>query len=56
MWADGDPIIPPKVGAQFAERLGMPAPEILEGASHFLQEDRGELIGERIAAWLAGQA
>jgi pimeloyl-ACP methyl ester carboxylesterase len=24
----------------------------VEGAGHFLQEDRGELIAERIAAWL----
>jgi pimeloyl-ACP methyl ester carboxylesterase len=23
-------------------------PEILKGASHFLQEDRGELIAERV--------
>ena len=25
----------------------------LEGAGHFLQEDRGEAVGARIAAWLA---
>jgi haloalkane dehalogenase len=55
LWADGDPIIPPKVGAQFAERLGMPEPEEIAGASHFLQEDQGEQIGERIAAWLKEQ-
>jgi pimeloyl-ACP methyl ester carboxylesterase len=24
----------------------------LEGAGHFLQEDRGEAVAERIAAWL----
>ena len=24
----------------------------LAGAGHFLQEDRGEQVGERIAAWL----
>ena len=28
------------------------APELIPGASHFLQEDQGELIGRRIADWL----
>jgi haloalkane dehalogenase len=55
LWADGDPIIPPKVGAKFAERLGLPAPEVIEDASHFLQEDQGEKLGARIAEWLGGQ-
>lgn len=27
----------------------------IEGAGHFLQEDRGEQIAERIAVWLSGQ-
>jgi haloalkane dehalogenase len=53
LWADGDPIIPPKVGARFAEAIGAPAPEIIPDASHFLQEDQGALIGGRIAEWLA---
>ena len=52
LWADSDPIIPPKVGKRFAERIGAPEPEIIENASHFLQEDAGEEIGRRIAAWL----
>jgi len=30
----------------------VPEPQIVEGASHFLQEDRGEEIGNRIGAWL----
>ena len=38
-----------------AQRLGLSEPEVIEGASHFLQEDQGTLIGERIAAWLANQ-
>lgn len=53
LWADSDPIIPPKVGARFAGAVGAPEPELIENASHFLQEDAGEVIGERIAAWLA---
>jgi len=54
LWADGDPIIPFKVGEAFAERLGAPAPLKIERASHFLQEDAGEEIGNAIARWLAG--
>jgi haloalkane dehalogenase len=53
LWADGDPIIPFKVGQAFADRLGAPAPLKIEGASHFLQEDAGEEIGNAIAGWLA---
>jgi haloalkane dehalogenase len=52
LWADSDPIIPSKVGARFAERIGAPAPEVIADASHFLQEDAGEEIGSRIARWL----
>ena len=29
-------------------------PEAIPEASHFLQEDQGELLGIRIADWLAG--
>lgn len=54
LWADSDPVIPPEVGARFAERIGAAPPEIIENASHFLQEDAGEEIGERIVAWLRG--
>ena len=52
LWADSDPIIPPEVGAKFAERINADPPEVIENASHFLQEDAGSEIGERIAAWL----
>ncbi|HYU61184.1 MAG TPA: haloalkane dehalogenase [Solirubrobacterales bacterium] len=52
LWADSDPILPPGTGRRFAEAIGAPEPQIVEGASHFLQEDRGEEIGNRIGAWL----
>jgi haloalkane dehalogenase len=52
LWADGDPILPLAVGRAFAERIDAPEPEVIPGASHFLQEDQGALIGTRIAAWL----
>ena len=40
---------PPK---RFAQAIGRDEPEVIEGASHFLQEDAGERIGARIADWL----
>ena len=53
LWAEQDPILPPAVGEKFAQAIGRPAPEIIDGASHFLQEDAGELLGRRIAEWLS---
>lgn len=52
LWADSDPIIPPKVGERFASAIGREPPRVIENASHFLQEDQGELIGGLIAEWL----
>jgi haloalkane dehalogenase len=53
LWADSDFIIPFEVGERFAAAVNAPAPERIENASHFLQEDAGEEIGDRIAEWLA---
>ena len=53
LFSDSDPIFTRRSAEAMAELL--PAAELdppLEGAGHFLQEDRGEQIGERIAAWL----
>jgi haloalkane dehalogenase len=52
LWADSDPILPPNVGERFAAAVGGPPPRTIEGASHFLQEDHGPLIGSLIADWL----
>jgi haloalkane dehalogenase len=52
LWADSDPIIPFKVGERFAAAINGEPPEKISNASHFLQEDAGEEIGRRIAAWL----
>ncbi len=54
LWAEHDPIIPISTGHKLAERIGWPDPEVIAEASHFLQEDQGELLGIRIADWLAG--
>ncbi len=53
LWADDDPILPPRVGEGFAAVLGRPAPRVVPEAGHFLQEDQGPLIGAWIADWLA---
>jgi haloalkane dehalogenase len=52
LWADSDPVLPLSTGERFAAAIGREAPRIIEGASHFLQEDQGPLIGELIAEWL----
>jgi haloalkane dehalogenase len=52
LWADSDPIIPLDVGRRFAAAVGAPEPEVVEDASHFLQEEAGPRIGARIAEWL----
>jgi len=54
LFSDSDPIFSRRAAEVMAELL--PNAELdppLEGAGHFLQEDRGEEIGERIAGWLA---
>ncbi|MHB8492278.1 MAG: haloalkane dehalogenase [Solirubrobacteraceae bacterium] len=52
LWADSDPVLPLSVGEQFAAAVGSPPPRVIEGAGHFLQEDRGAEIGTLIAEWL----
>ena len=54
LWADSDPVFPLAVGEQFAASIGRPPPRAIAGASHFLQEDQGPLIGSLIAEWLLG--
>lgn len=53
LWADSDPILSVATGRAVAERLRLPEPEVIAGASHFLQEDQGAIIGVRISRWLA---
>ena len=54
VFSDSDPIFSPRVGERFTELIpGSEPSEPLEGAGHFLQEDKGEELGERIARWLS---
>jgi haloalkane dehalogenase len=53
LFSDSDPIFSRRAAEVMAELL--PNAELdppVEGAGHFLQEDRGEAIGKRIAEWL----
>jgi haloalkane dehalogenase len=52
LWAEKDPVLTLETGTRFAKAIGAPEPEVIENASHFLQEDAGEEIGQRIAEWL----
>lgn len=54
LFGDSDPIFPRKAAEVLAGLL--PRSELdppIAGAGHFLQEDQGALLGNRIAAWLA---
>jgi haloalkane dehalogenase len=45
-------VLPVATGERFAAAIGRERPQIVADASHFLQEDQGERIGELIADWL----
>ena len=55
LWADSDPVLPLESAGRAVEKLFPNAggPTVVEGAGHFLQEDRGERIGALIAGWLS---
>jgi len=47
LFSDSDPIFPPEAAARLAARIPGAGPaEIVAGAGHFLQEDKGEEIAE----------
>jgi haloalkane dehalogenase len=52
LWAEHDPVLPPRAGEAFAAALGRPPPRPVPAAGHFLQEDQGERVGAAIADWL----
>jgi haloalkane dehalogenase len=53
-FSDNDPVFPyPKGGDRFVELIPSVGEQVkIEGAAHFLQEDRGELIAERLLRFL----
>jgi haloalkane dehalogenase len=57
LWADSDPALPLDPVGRLVQNL-FPTADLLtviEDAGHFLQEDQGELIGSKIAEWIASQ-
>jgi haloalkane dehalogenase len=54
-FSDSDPVFPhPKAGQVLCDRIPGARPQVtIEGAAHFLQEDRGERIAEEILSFLA---
>jgi haloalkane dehalogenase len=52
LWGEHDPVLSLDLGRRFCAAIGRDPPEVVQGAGHFLQEDRGAQIGERIATWL----
>jgi haloalkane dehalogenase len=54
-FSDQDPVFPyPRGGERFVGLLpGVEEQMRIEGAAHFLQEDRGELIAEHVLRFLA---
>ncbi|MBA2332307.1 MAG: alpha/beta fold hydrolase [Actinobacteria bacterium] len=57
LFSDSDPIFSPRVAERIAGQIpgALPA-EIVAGAGHFLQEDKGPEIGARIARFVATDA
>jgi haloalkane dehalogenase len=55
LWGAEDRPLPVEAGRAFAASIGRDAPRVIEGAGHFLQEDRGPEIGAIIGDWLNGE-
>jgi haloalkane dehalogenase len=53
LFSDSDPVFSPRAAERLAELIpgALPA-EIVANAGHFLQEDAGEEVAERIARFL----
>jgi haloalkane dehalogenase len=54
MFSDSDPVFTPDVGERWAEMLPgcHDVMQLIRGASHMLQEDKGEEIASRILDWV----
>jgi haloalkane dehalogenase len=55
LFSDSDPVFPPRAAERMAALIPGAGPaEIVTGAGHFLQEERGEEIAAKIVRFLAG--
>jgi haloalkane dehalogenase len=54
-FSDSDPVFPQRAGEKMAERIpGAVGFVPISGASHFLQEDQGEVIAGHVSAFIGG--
>jgi haloalkane dehalogenase len=54
LWGAEDTVLPPKHAQAFVELIpGARGPVLIDGASHFLQEDKPDEVAEAIRAFLA---
>jgi haloalkane dehalogenase len=54
-FSDSDPIFTPKAGQRIVDAIpGAHELRVIEGASHFLQEDKGEQIATEVVSFLEG--
>lgn len=53
IWGENDTILTAATAERFAASIGRRVDDWIPNAGHGLPEDQGELLGERIAAWLA---
>jgi haloalkane dehalogenase len=53
IWGENDTILTATMAERFAASIGKRVDEWIPSAGHGLPEDQGQLLGERIAAWLA---
>jgi haloalkane dehalogenase len=57
VWGADDTVLPPAIAKAFVELIpGASGPLLIEGASHFLQEDRPHEVAEAIRGLIAGRA
>ena len=54
IWAENDAVLTPQVAERLAASIGRRVDEWIPDAGHGLPEDQGQVLGERIAAWLRG--
>ena len=57
-FSDSDPVFPyPRAGEEFTQMIPGAGEQVrIEGASHFLQEDRGDVIAAAILDWMKSSA
>jgi haloalkane dehalogenase len=51
-FSDSDPLFSPRVGEALSERIPGATFAVIEGASHFLQEDKGEAIADLVRSFV----